>query len=84
MGGEGAANYHEFTVAAVPHAAQKFSIDMTIRFCSNFTTMWFKDFSNNLCGYLRRNGNKKFPIGESVFVVNFALKLIPATLQKIS
>ena len=60
----------------------KFCMARTIQFCSHFTSMWSKyygetsDFNVSIS-----NGNIKFPIGKSIFVVNLPLKLFRATIK---
>ena len=56
----------------------------TIQFCSNFTSMWSKNLSNNVwrdfytSNVSISNGNIKCPIGKSIFAVNLLLKLFRA------
>ena len=68
-----------------------FFMVLTIRFCSNFTSMWSKYVSNNVwrdftldfqCQHWVSisNGNIKCPIGKSIFAVNLPLKLFRATV----
>ena len=54
----------------------KFCMVQTIRFCSNFTSMWSKYLSNNVWS----NGNIKCPIGKSILAVNLPLELFRATV----
>ena len=66
--------------------SSKFCIFRTMRFCSNFTSMWFKYLSNNVWRDFRlknvsvSNGNLKFPIGKPIFAVNLSLKLSRTTV----
>ena len=64
--------------------SSKFCIIQTIRFCSNFTSMWSKYLSNNVWRDFISNGDIKYPIGESsIFAVNL-LKLCITTVANVS
>ena len=63
--------------------SSKFCIFRTMRFCSNFTSMWSKYFSNNVRRDFRpsvSNGNLKWPDRGSIFAVILPLKLFRATV----
>ena len=65
--------------------ASKFCMVQTIRFCSNFTSMWSKYLWNNVWRDLDfsvsiSNGNMKCPIRKSIFTVNLPSKLFCATV----
>ena len=67
--------------------SSKFCIVRTIRFCSNFTSMWSKYLANinverllDLYNDSISNGNVKYLRGKSIFAVHLPLKLIPATV----
>ena len=62
----------------------KFWMCRNIRFCSNLTSMWSKYLPNNVWRVFRLHMsvsvNIKCPIGKSIFVVNFPLKLLRVTV----
>ena len=64
-----------------------FCIVRTIRFCSNFTSMWFKYLSNNVWSDFRLSMSAsamvlhiEYSIGKPIFGENLPLKLFRATV----
>ena len=68
--------------------SSKFCIVRTVRFCSNFTSMWSKYLSNSVWRDFRLpmspcsnyNVGLKYPIRKSFFTVNLPSKLLPTAV----
>ena len=58
----------------------KFCIVRTIRFCLNFTSIWFKYLLNNVWSFSKNNGKIKYAIEKSSFSVDMKLRLFCVTI----